>query len=147
MFDNEKFEALPAKVEKLWDVAKMALPDLLRLREEVNAALPATKLVDLNLEEEVVIQYLHAKALMAEVAEDKDTPANQKAQVANSCQAILDQLTKRQLELYGTERVKAIEQCLIRVLKRLTEEQQRDFFADYEQTYRAALDAKEKKSK
>jgi hypothetical protein len=141
VIDQKKLDAMPETVQGPVEIEKLPLQDLLALRARVHAALPATRLVDLNLETEVIVQFLQVKALLQDVLTEGDTPANQKAQVANSCQAILDQLTKRQLQLYGTERVKAIEQCVIRCMKKLPDAAQRAFFEDYERTYMEAVGA------
>jgi len=111
-------------------------PDaLLDLRGRIDAHLPALKLTDLNLETEIVIQYQQAKALLGRVIASDTVPTNQKAQVANSCTAILDQLSKMQIRLYSSERFKAIEQVLIKALRTLPTATQEQFFVDYERLH------------
>jgi hypothetical protein len=115
------------------ELDKLSLTELLRLRADIEALLPPRQLSDLNLEEEVLLQFQQTKALYSRVAEDKNTPANQKAQVANSCTTILDQLIKMQRRLYAAERVKAMESALIKSLRELGEERvSARFFAIYE---------------
>ena len=109
---------------------------LLQYRAEIDAALPATKLSDLNLEEELVIQYLETKALQASVIGDDETPANQKAQVANACSSILQQIVKCQAELHNAERFKTIEMILIKHMKRLPRDVVAAFLEDYERAVR-----------
>ena len=121
---------------------QLDIEGLLKLRDEINTRLPPVALADLNLEGEIVMQYHRAKALMAKVLEQADTPANQKAQVANSCASVLDQLIKMQARLYDAERVKAMEMALIKSLKTLPTETQVLFFDTYEKAYAAQAEAK-----
>src|SRR4051812_23944570 len=60
------------------ELDKLSLTELLRLRADIEALLPPRQLSDLNLEEEVLLQFQQTKALYSRVAEDKNTPANQK---------------------------------------------------------------------
>jgi hypothetical protein len=113
-------------------LATMTLAELLELRAAVDSHLPARSLSELDLEEEVLLQFARTKGLYDDVIKDDKTPANQRAQVANSCTAILDQLIKMQKALYSAERVKAIEGALIRTLKEFPEAQQTRFFELYE---------------
>jgi hypothetical protein len=125
--DSDYARGEPVELEKL------SLTELLALRAEIDELLPARQLSDLNLEEEVLLQFQQTKALYTRVAEDKNTPANQKAQVANSCTTILDQLIKMQRRLYAAERVKAMESALIKSLRELGEERvSARFFEIYE---------------
>lgn len=113
-------------------VATMSLPELLDLRARVDRYLPPRSLAEIDLEEELLLQFARTKSLYDTVVEDSETPANQRAQVANSCTAILEQLIKMQTKLYGAERVKALEQVLVKVMKTLPETTQREFFDRYE---------------
>ena len=116
-------------------VETMTLEQLLDLRAQVQARLPM-KLTDLNLEAELVLQYQQGKVLLNLVTSDKDTPANQRAQVQNSCAATLEALSKLQLKIYTAERLKKIEQILIKVVKaHLPAEAQAAFFDAYERSY------------
>lgn len=100
----------------------LSLAELLELRASIDALLPPRKLSDLDIEEELLLQFARTKALYDRIADDVATPANQRAQVANSVTTIMDQLIKMQARLYSAERVKAIEQALIRVLRELGDE-------------------------
>lgn len=115
--------------------------ELLDLRAEIDLRLPARKLSDIDLEEELLMQFARTRAFYDAIIGDTNTPANQRAQVANSCSAILEQLIKLQLKLFSAERVKAIELTIIRVLKELPEATQLRFFELYE---RALEQAQEK---
>lgn len=146
--NREKFEALSRKAPKIdvpdtdsenfVDVSKLDLNGLLSLRLAIDARLPARALADVDLEEELVIQFTQTKTLLNDVVTDDDTPANQKSQVINSCTAILGALTKMQSELYAAERVKALEAALIKALRTLPESTQLAFFAEYERLYEAS---------
>jgi hypothetical protein len=132
MFDAKKLDSVVTPSSSTTDLEKMDVGQLLDLRQRIEALLPARKLADIDLEQEIVLQYLAAQALMQKTSIAVDIPANQKAQVQNSCASILDQLLKMQTRIYSAERMKAIEQVLIKVLKTLPEEAQRQFFHDYE---------------
>jgi hypothetical protein len=93
------------------------------------------QLSDLNLEEEVLLNYKIAKHTLEDL--DDETPANQKAQVINSITSILKDLVKMQTELYDAERVKKMEACLIQVLKTLPDAQQDEFFEIYGESLKA----------
>lgn len=142
MINRDKFDALSRKAPKIdvpdtdiVDVSKLDLNGLLSLRMRIDAQLPARALADVNLEEELVIQFTQVKTLLDTVITDDDIPANQKAQVANSCSSLLGQLTQMQSKLYDAERVKALEAALIKALLTLPEATQKSFFAEYERLY------------
>lgn len=137
MFDLEKAAAPAIKPPDPTDITLMTVSQLLELRARIDARLP-TRLSDLNLETELVNQLTRTKALMEAVLSAEkgaDIPANQKAQVVNSCSAQLEQLVKLQVKLYNAERIKGIEQMLIRTLRNQSREMQEAFFADYDAVY------------
>lgn len=147
MLNREKFAQLSKKATSevvpvvpaapIVDLAPFSLDELLALRAQIDARLPATALADLDLEEELVIQFQQTKGLLNRVIADENVPANQKAQVTNSCSSILGQITRMQTELYSAERVKALEAALIKSLLTLPEPAQIQFFAEYERLYGA----------
>lgn len=106
--------------------------ELLRLRGEIDKRLPAVALNDMNLEEELVRQYLRVQSLQAAAMDDNGIPANQKAQVAAQVASTLQQLVKMQTEFHTAERLKAIESRLIRALEKVPAEHLVEFFAWYE---------------
>jgi hypothetical protein len=110
----------------------LSIPDLLALRAQIDAALPAAALADLDLESELVVQYQTIKELQNRTLGDDETPANQKAQVANACAAVLGQLVKMQAEFYTAERFKSIEGLMVKALKTLPLEHAEQFLRDYE---------------
>jgi hypothetical protein len=88
-------------------------------------------LSEMNLEEELVAQYNAIKRLQAEVMNDPDVPANQKAQVANSVAATIKMLVDTQSRFYSQERFKRIESMLIAQLKKWPVEQAAEFLDEY----------------
>ena len=114
---------------------------LISLRSQIEANLPPTKLSQLDLEAEILLQYHQVKSMLAKVSGDANVPANQKAQVANSCASVLEQLIKMQTRMYSAERIKAIEVAVIKTLKMLPAESQQAFFTAYEMTYAQAQEA------
>lgn len=91
---------------------------------------PRTKrsLKDLNLEVELLDQYKRALLLMDTLGEN--TPANQQAQVLNSCTSIIQQIIKTQSDLYNVETIKVMEATLLDTLKKFPELQE-DFMRAY----------------
>ena len=73
-----------------------------------------TELKDLDLEVELLAQYKKAQALLDDA--DKE-PLNQKAQTLNSITLILQAIIKSQQDLYNIERLKTLENTLIKVLQ------------------------------
>lgn len=114
---NEPLEDLP-------------LADLIDLFEAIKAALPPHSLQDLNLTEEVVLQFMRTKELQLATLKSK-SPANQKAQVANAVSNTLAQLTRLQTELHDAERFKKMENHMIRMMKTLPLEVAEEFLREY----------------
>ena len=111
-----------------------AVSELLRQRAAIDAMLPATELGDLNLDRELVRQYIIAQELQSQVIDDLDTPANQKAQVLNACANTLVELQRAQERYFRSERFKKIEMILIRCLRTLPPETVEAFMTEYERT-------------
>lgn len=106
--------------------------ELRKLRDDIDRLLPPNTIDALNLEGELVAQYRTIKDLMDSVKEDKDTPANQRAQVANSVVATLAQLVKLQEDLRRDEVLKLMESVLIDTLKDQPAAVRDEFFREYE---------------
>lgn len=135
MIDAEKLASVKARIageDVPNPLAVMAPADLRKLRREIDGLLPVDTMATLNLEAELVEQYNKTKGLMNEVLDDEETPANQKAQVANSVVGALGQLVKLQEDLKRQETLKIMEACLIDVVKTLPDERKVEFYADYE---------------
>lgn len=114
---------------------RMSQSELIKLRSEIDQHLQNRTLADLNLEQELLSQYTVTKQLLAEVLDDLDTPANQKAQVVNSLLAITNQLVKMQTDLHTAERIKAMESACVKAIKTLEPQAQEEFFKRYQDYY------------
>lgn len=100
----------------------MPLDQLLELRLEIDKRIPVRGLRDLDLNRELVLQVLALQQLQADVINDDDTPANQRAQVANSLSSALANLVRVQGDVYTTERLKKLEALYVDALNLLPEE-------------------------
>lgn len=118
-------------VRTINDLETMAPEELLDLYDRVRALLPATKLSDVNLAEELVLQFQRVKSLQAKVIESNSS-AQQKAAVVNACGAALQHLVKLQTDLHNAERFKAIEGLMIKYMKRLPLDVATQFMDEYE---------------
>jgi hypothetical protein len=114
------------------DLTGMPVAELLELRAQIDEKLPVKDLADVDLNRELVLQMLQTQRLQSDVLKDADTPANQRAQVANAVAAIIAQLAKLQAELYTSERLKRIEGYLIESLQQLPTVAQAKFLELYE---------------
>lgn len=112
--------------------AKADKEQLLRWYEEIRNHLPGFELTALNVEEELLLQFHTLRLLQKAALNDKDVPTNQRTQVANAVGASLVQIAKLQIDVYSSERFKAIELLLIRVLNKLPEEVASVFISEYE---------------
>lgn len=113
-------------------LGQMDIAELLLLRAEIDVLLPATALKDMDLEEELVIQYQTLKSMQKDVLDDESIPANQRAQVANAVGSTLQSLMKMQSDVYSSERFKKLETSLIHLLNEWPEDQTLKFFERYE---------------
>ena len=113
------------------DVAECTVEELLSFRQQINAALPARSLKDLDLSEELVIQVLALQQAQANALENSDAPINQLAQAMNALSAALTTLVKLQNETFTSERLKKVEAILIECLVDLPAETQGRFLTAY----------------
>ena len=111
----------------------LPLETLLRYLDEIRQVLPATTLLDMNMEEELILQFQAVRTLQNTILDDISVPANQKAQVANSVASVLSSIADLQNKVYSSERFKRIETLLIRHLNKLPEDVAAAFLEDYEQ--------------
>lgn len=141
-FDLDRAALSEDPDEAPFDLSKLDLPTLLRLRHEIEAHLPPRTLGEVDLIEELLLQYQSGKFLMNSVMASAAVPANQKAQVLSACANVLEQVSKTQTALYNAERVKALEQALERTLAGVSQELRERFFALYQETLREFAAAK-----
>lgn len=125
----------PAQAPFRWSA--LPIETLLKYFDEIRATLPSTKLVDMNMEDELLLQYQAVRALQNSIIDDDEVPANQKAQVANAVASVLGSLADLQNKTYSSERFKRIETLLIRHLSKLPEDTAAAFLEDYEKTLKA----------
>lgn len=141
MFDDKRAAELRKKVDGALDlnpVDGLSVAELRALRREIEQRLPKDDIGELDLEQELVGQYREVKALMSVVIDDMDTPANQKAQVANSVVSTLAQLVKMQEDLRREETFKLMESCLVEALKALPDETREAFYVEYDRLAKKA---------
>lgn len=105
---------------------------LLALRDEIDQRLPALKLTDMSLDEELILQFMRVRDLQTKVLDDSRISAQQKSTVVNSVASTLAQLIKLQTDLHNAERFKAIENLMVKTIKRLPLEVANEFLAEYE---------------
>lgn len=110
----------------------LSTEELWSLRTRIDEILPPDKLKDLDLAHELVLQLKIAQKLQEETLADLDTPANQKSQVLNAVAGAIQAISKLQVELYDSERLKRIEACLITSIKDLPVDVQQRFMDLYE---------------
>ena len=141
MFDDKRAAELRKKVDGALDlnpIDGLSVAELRALRREIEQRLPKDDIGELDLEQELVGQYREVKALMSVVIDDMDTPANQKAQVANSVVSTLAQLVKMQEDLRREETFKLMESCLVEALKALPDDTREAFYVEYDRLAKKA---------
>lgn len=104
--------------------------ELLMLRHRLDKKLNLD-LSQLDLAEELGMQYRSGMILLASVQNDENTPANQQAQVFNSVSGMLEKIVKQQKIVYSAERLKRFESAFLKVLQDLPEASKRKFFDLY----------------
>jgi hypothetical protein len=127
---NQQFSApsdLPTQ-----DLKDLTLEELYSLRHRIDMRLPQQSLKSINMEQELVTQLNIVKTLQQETLTDPDIPANQRSQVAGAVASSLQALSKLQIELYDSERMKMLEQVLIDCIKSLPMDTQETFLNQYE---------------
>jgi hypothetical protein len=116
------------------DLEAMDVSELLALRDKIDAKLPSTSLKDINVEQEVLLQYYRVKDLQEKAADAPDVPTNQRAQVANSVANTLKEIVKMREKVYNAEQFRKMEAALAKVLRTQPKEVQDAFFAAYEKS-------------
>lgn len=85
---------------------------------------------ELDLKKEIALVYSNAQALFDTIAQDFETPANQKAQTLNTCLSILKEVIKAKEALYNITEVSEIEAALGKTLQNYPEIREA-FLEDY----------------
>ena len=111
-------------------VEAMSESDLQELRHQVDLRL-FLDLGQLNLAEELALQFRQSKALLNEIAHDKSITTSQKAQILNSARSQLSDIVKQQAEVWNMERLKKYEVAFVKASNALTAEAKVLFFDLY----------------
>lgn len=111
--------------------------DLIAWRDQITECLPPLSINEMNLEEEMLLQFHSLRQLQNDVMNDDSLPLNQRAQVANATTNSLEKLMTRQQDIYTSERFKAVERLLIRSLSKLPEDLAAKFLESYEKILEA----------
>lgn len=109
-----------------------SVEELIKFRDEITNHLPPLSLKDIDMEQELLLQFRALRALQNDVIADEETPVNQKAQIGNSVSSVLAKMGEMQQTLYDSERLKRIEKILVSVLDTLPQETKEAFLTAYE---------------
>lgn len=120
------------RLKASFDVSLLSQSEIINLMNRCREALPPMVLAEMNLEEELVMQYRTVQALQQDTLEDNFVEPNKKATVVNACGNALAQIVKLQTELHTAERFKTIEGLMIKAIKQLPVEVMNDFLDNYE---------------
>lgn len=115
--------------EVLAIVDTLSQEQMMNLRHHLDMELQI-EINQLNLTEELGLQYRQGKILLNKTQEDSSVPANQKAQVFNSVQAQLDKIVKLRSQVFSQERLKRFEGALLKVLEQIGTDRQKEVFLD-----------------
>lgn len=126
---NEEKAPKPGRSPILWE--HMTDAERLAHYQDLREFLPAIALKDMNVEQELMLQYQTLKAAQRDALDDQETTTSAKASISNSVSSTLAKVASLQIEIYSSERFKMIELALIRMLSRWPEEQVKDFLDEY----------------
>ena len=137
MYDEKKLALMNKSLSKERQFDEDALEDLshddLRsLRDQINAILPDESLSGMDMTTELMNQYRRVLKLQRDCLEDLEVPPNQKAQVAAQVKSTLGDLVRMQTEFYTSERLRSIENLLIKYMKSLPIDMAKSFLFEYE---------------
>lgn len=96
-----------------------------------------TDLETIEVGGELAFLYTKARRLLEIVLVDDQTPANQKSQVMNSALAMIERISKTRTDLYSAERMRKLEQTIIKTLRDFPRELQEQFLEAYERNLRS----------
>lgn len=114
----------------LW--AKASPGELVQWYQEIREHLPPTSLSKMNMEEELLLQFHTLSMLQTEVMSADMADIKEKVAVGNAVSTAIGRVMSLQIALYSSERFKAVELLLIRVLKDLPEDAAAKFLDGYE---------------
>lgn len=119
---------------KAIELQKMNELELLNLRQEIDLLLPNKILSDLDMEEELMAQYMLAKLLQNNVHQDtnKGTTDKEKGQLLRMATTTLESLIRLQNSVYTSERIKHVESALAAAFEEAPLGVKTKFFNQYE---------------
>lgn len=120
------------RLKASFDVSLLSQSEIMNLMNRCREALPAMVLAEMNLEEELIVQYRTVQALQHDTLEDNFVEPNKKASVVNACGSALSQIVKLQTDLHTAERFKTIEGLMIKAIKKLPHDVLEEFLDEYE---------------
>lgn len=127
--DKPKPKVSPVKV-LMPGVEQLSEAELMELRHEIDLRI-GLDLGQLNLSEELALQFRQAKNLLNSVQNDKDVATNQKAQIFNAVRGQLTAIIEQQETVWSMERLKTFEVAFVKVAHLLDAEQREVFFDLY----------------
>lgn len=134
MFDDESpLPDLKPKRSAPFNWKSLPVDLLIEYRQQIDAHLPPLNLREMNMEQEMLLQYHSLKALQVQVLNDTEIPLNQRAQVANTVATNILRLAEMQTELFTSERLKLVEKLLIQTLNSLPTASAEAFLTEYRQ--------------
>lgn len=124
----QDFSLQPEDNQKI-NLDTLSKEELLNLHAQIESRIGPTELGGVNLIRETLLQIHRAKELQEQAGKPMSgVPMNQRAQVQNSLANLLSTLAKTQAELYSSERIKRIQQAVVKIVKTLPKKQQDTFF-------------------
>lgn len=125
--------AMSASPNKGVTLANMDELSLLNMRQEIDLLLPTKFLADLDMEQELVAQYMLAKLLQnnVQMAVDKGVSDKEKGQLLRMATTTLESLIKLQNATYTSERIKHVEVALAGAFDEIDLEIRNKFFTKY----------------
>lgn len=111
-------------------LANLSDDELLSLRRLIDVRLKV-EIANINLTEELGLQYREGLLLLNSIREDRGTPVNQKAQALNTVRTALVEIIKQQHLVYSAERLKRFEVAFHKILEKLPEDSRKHYFEMY----------------
>lgn len=116
--------------------------ELIMLRAQIEQRMDNPRLREIDLEREFLVQLSAARRLQRDLVSTQANP-NQIAATMNAITTVLRDITKLRVQLHTAEKLRKIEQLLVRQLQKLPADLAEDFLAEYEAVY-AAIEAEKR---
>lgn len=118
----------------LTNVRQLSERQMMALRHELDNLLNI-EISQLNLTEELGLQYRQGKNLLASIESDVKVAPNQKSQVFNAVQSQLEKIIKLRNLVYDQERLKRYESAMLKVLEMKGNEKEQELFLELYGSY------------